>query len=100
MSNIRHYMVDFTMDEPLSEEFFDLVSYQRAAVNRYFQEGKLAHYALCIEKSKLWLIIAAESQVEVVEIIENLPLSRFMEYDIHLLSQLDSYTVRPVFSLN
>lgn len=100
MSNIRHYMVDFTMDEPLSEEFFDLVSYQRVAVNRYFQEGKLVHYALCLEKSKLWMVIAAETQVEVVEIIENLPLSRFMEYEIHLLNQFDSHSVEPVFSLN
>ena len=97
MSDIRHYMVDFTMDEPLSEEFFDLVSYQRAAVNKYFQEGKLAHYALCLERSKLWLVIAAESKVEAVEIIENLPLSRFMAYDIHLLNQFDSHSIEPIY---
>ncbi len=100
MSAAYQYMVDFTLKGTLSEEFLDLISYQRVVVNKYFQQGKLVNYALSAEKAKLWAIFNADSENEVRKMINTFPLSKFMEIEISLLSQLDGQKTEPVFSLN
>jgi len=100
MNTDYQYMVDFTFNGTLSEEFFDLIPYQRVMVNKFFQQGKLVNYALSIEKAKVWAIFNANSESEVQQMINKLPLIKFMEVEISLLSQLDGQKVEPVFSLN
>ena len=100
MNTDYQYMVDFTFNKTLSEEFFDLIPYQRIMVNKFFQQGKLINYALSIEKAKVWAIFNANSESEVRQMISKLPLIKFMEVEISLLSQLDGQKVEPVFSLN
>lgn len=100
MNTDYQYMVDFTFKGVLSEEFFDLIPYQRVMVNKFFQQGKLVNYALSIEKAKVWAIFNANSENEVRQMINKLPLIKFMEVEISLLSQLDGQKVEPVFSLN
>lgn len=35
-----HFMVDFTLPEELTDEFFDLLPYQDSVVNKYLSNGK------------------------------------------------------------
>ncbi len=100
MSMHYHFMVDFTMPGKPCDEFFDLIPYQRVVVNKYFQEGKLLNYALSEEKSKLWAVFNANSEMEVLEMLVDFPLTRFMQVEICLLSQFDGNTLEPTFSLN
>ncbi|MEO1627497.1 MAG: hypothetical protein AAFV25_20265, partial [Bacteroidota bacterium] len=62
MNNDYQFMVDFTMPEVLSDDFMNLIPYQRAMVQRYFNEGKLLNYALSLENAKLWAIFSANSE--------------------------------------
>lgn len=95
------FMVDFTLPNDLTEEFFDLVPYQRAVVNRYFGEGKLLNYALSVENQKLWAIFNAESEMEVMEMLVDFPLTKFMAVEISMLALCEMPTgVTPDFSLN
>jgi len=101
MSAPQQFMVDFTLPIELSEEFFDLVPYQRVVVNRYFGEGKLLNYALSIESAKLWAIFSARSEMEVMEMIIDFPLTKFMEVEISMLALCElPQDVIPEFSLN
>ena len=93
-------MVDFTFKDALSEEFFDLIPYQRVVINKFFQQGKLVNYALSIENGKIWAIFNANTENEIWAMIKKLPLLKFMEVEISLLSQLDGQKVKPIFSLN
>lgn len=94
-------MVDFSLPNELTEEFLDLVPYQRAVVNRYFCEGKLLNYALSIESAKLWAVFSANSEMEVMEMIVDFPLSKFMKAEISMLALCELPTrATPDFSLN
>lgn len=95
------YMVDFTLPEVLSEEFIGLIPQQRAVVNRLFMEGKLLNYALSLETSKLWAVFSAVSEMEVMDIIADMPLTSFMQVEISILTFYNTFSPKdPVFSMN
>lgn len=101
MSTEYQFMVDFTLPSELSEEFIDLIPYQRNVVNRYLSEGKLINYALSLENAKLWAVFNAESEMEVMEMIIDFPLTKFMQVEICMLSTYNAPTPTTMnFSLN
>lgn len=101
MNTEHQFMVDFTLPRELSEEFLDLIPYQRNIVNKYFSEGKLVNYALSLENAKLWAIFNADSELEVMEMIVDFPLTKFMHVEICMLSMYNAPTPAAAnFSLN
>jgi hypothetical protein len=78
-------MVDFTLPKVLSEEFLRQIPHQRAKVNKLFRDGKLVNYALSLDNSKIWATINANSELDVLQLVSQLPLTRFMQYKINLL---------------
>lgn len=101
MNTEYQFMVDFTLPPELSDEFIDLIPYQRNVVNKYFSEGKLVNYALSLENAKLWAVFNAESEMEVMEMIIDFPLTKFMQVEICMLSIYNAPTPAAMnFSLN
>ena len=101
MHSRQQFMVDFSLPNELCEEFFDLIPYQRAVINKYFCEGKLLNYSLSIENAKLWAIFNAGSEMEVMEMIVDFPLTKFMTVQISTLALCELPTgTPPEFSLN
>lgn len=95
------FMVDFTLPDILTEEFMSMIPYQRAAINRFFVEGKLVNYALSLENSKLWAIFSASSEIEVMDMISDLPLTGFMSVEISTLTFFNATEPEiPNFSMN
>lgn len=96
-----HFMVDFTLPEDLSDEFFDLLPYQDYVVNKYLANGKLVNYALSLESGKLWAIFSGNSELEIRDILTEFPLTRFMRMQINLLTCYNSmHAGAAQFSLN
>ncbi len=94
-------MVDFSLPKVLPEEFLRQIPHQRAKVNKLFRDGKLINYALSLDNSKIWAIVNADSELDVLELISQLPLSRFMQYKINLLTLFNSVSAEsPMFSSN
>lgn len=101
MTHEYQYMVDFTLPTTLPEEFLHLIPHQRAKVNKLFREGKLINYALSLDHAKMWAIFNANNETDVMDLIEELPLTRFMQIRISMLTFFNSVTSEaPVFSLN
>lgn len=95
------YMVDFSLPEVLSEEFMSLIPYQKVMINNFFKEGKLLNYALSLEDSRLWAVFSANSELEVMEMLADLPLTEFMKVNISMLTFYNGVSpVMPHFSLN
>jgi muconolactone delta-isomerase len=101
-SNQRmQFMVDFTLPSQLSEEFVSRIPQQRKAVNRLLQEGKILNYALSLENSKLWAVFTANSMEELIETIEELPLTSYMRWKVNELTFFNSgVSFTPAFSAN
>lgn len=85
-NHLVQFMVDFTMPQDLPEEFVSRIPQQRAAVNRLLSEGKILNYALSLENSKLWVVFSVTSETELINLIEQMPLTRFMKYRISELT--------------
>lgn len=101
MPEKQQYMVDFTLPAEFSPEFTALIPAQRTEVNRLMAADKIASYSLSLDSGKLWAIVNAESELEVLIMINNLPLSRFMESKIALLTFHNAVTkIQTAFSLN
>ncbi|MFN4253503.1 MAG: muconolactone Delta-isomerase family protein [Saprospiraceae bacterium] len=95
------YMVDFTLPDHLSNDFIGTIPQQRNVVSRLFSEGKLLNYALSLENSKLWAIFSAESEADLMEMISDLPLSRYMKVRISELTFYNAVqAMPPAFSVN
>ncbi len=100
-NEVYHYMVDFTMPAVLTERFTSRIPDQRALVNKYFTDGKLVSYSVSLEKLKVWAVFIAESEEEVLELIRAMPLTRYMQHDISVLTFYNILTSRvPNFSMN
>ncbi|MCF8245480.1 MAG: hypothetical protein K9J37_13395 [Saprospiraceae bacterium] len=101
MQQEYQFMVDFTLPKVLSEEFLRQIPHQRAKVNKLFRDGKLVNYALSLDNSKIWATINANSELDVLQFISQLPLTRFMKYQINLLTFYSAVNAdSPVFSMN
>ncbi|MBK8565630.1 MAG: hypothetical protein IPN76_20360 [Saprospiraceae bacterium] len=101
MTQEYQFMVDFTLPKVLSEDFLRQIPHQRAKVNKLFRDGKLVNYALSLDNSKIWATINANSELDVLELVSQLPLTRFMQYKINLLTfYTGANSDAPVFSMN
>jgi muconolactone delta-isomerase len=99
--NLNQYMVEFTMPLNLPEEFVQRIPQQRDMVNRLFQEGKVLSYALSLESGKLWSIFAATSETELMQLVQRLPLTRYMKLKVNELTFYNaSHPFSAVFSMN
>ncbi len=86
METTYHFMVDFSLPEVLTEEFMNQIPFQRAIVDRFFKEGKLVNYSLSLENSKIWAVFNANSELSVMDMIADLPLTPFMQVEISMLT--------------
>ena len=101
MQQEYQFMVDFSLPKVLPEEFLRQIPHQRAKVNKLFRDGKLVNYALSLDNSKIWATINANSELDVLQLISQLPLTRFMKYQINLLTFYSAVNAdAPVFSMN
>ncbi len=96
-NNLIQYMVDFTMPQDLPDEFFNRISQQREAVNGLLSEGKILNYALSLENSKLWAVFSVASENELMEVVQKLPLTRYMKMRV---SELTFYNAANPFALS
>lgn len=79
-------MVEIELPPAMTEDFLSLIPRQRAHVNELMNEGRILAYTLAGDRSKLWVVVAAESETEVRELIATFPLARFMRPMIHELA--------------
>ena len=95
------YMVEFNLPEVMSKEYMDLIQLQRLKVRHYFEQHIVLSYTLSYKLHKLWAIFVGKSKEEVAQQIEQLPLSKYMTYEIHELMFHETTEVAlPTFSLN
>jgi hypothetical protein len=74
----QFYMIEFDLPEVMAAEFIELLPKQRQKVDELMMQGRLHSYSLAENKSRLWMVVVASSEFEVLTLIDELPLSQFM----------------------
>lgn len=94
-------MIYIQLPAELTEEFLSLIPKQRAMVNSLMRKGIIINYTLSSDRTQLWIVMDAESEINVIEILAEFPLIRFMKPEIHELMFHNSiYVDVPKVSLN
>jgi muconolactone delta-isomerase len=94
------YMVEFELPEEFTEEFMALIPRQRFMINQMLADGIIQNYSLSLDRSRLWAVMVAESEFELMEEIERMPLIDYMVPDISQLMFHNSSMEVMQFSLN
>lgn len=95
-------MVEIILPDEMTEEFIAKIPRQRLVINQLMEKGKITSYSLSSDRTKLWCVIKAESEFDVLEIISEFPLIDFMQPTVSELMFNNTATAvkLPMFSLN
>jgi len=97
---LMQYMVVFDVPQPISEDILDLVPEQRDSLDELFTSGKLLSYTVAADRSKVWAVMIAESESELLTYIDEMPMTPFMDYDYYELMFYNTVHFMPSMSLN
>lgn len=67
----------------LTPEFMRLIPQHMQVVQRLFSEEKILTYAVSEDRTRWWCHIEAEDEMEVMEILGQMPIMPFMRPQIH-----------------
>jgi len=97
---LKQYMVEFDVIEPITHELINLIPEQRDALDELFTTGKLLSYTVSNDRTRLWAVMIAESESELLSYIDNLPMTSYMDYDYSELMFYNTVHLMPAMSLN
>ncbi|MBN8703360.1 MAG: hypothetical protein J0M08_09865 [Bacteroidetes bacterium] len=99
--NKNNFMVEIILPSILDEKFANLIPSQRALVNNLFENGTLLSYSVSSDRSKLWTIVAAKTEKEVMDILSEFPIMPYVKVEIQPLLFHNTVAINePFFSLN
>jgi muconolactone delta-isomerase len=98
---MSQFMVEIALSEVMTQEFAGKIPAQRQKVNEMMEQGILMSYALADDRSKLWCVVKADTEYEVMTIVSEFPLVDYMDFAISELLFHNMVALRlPLFSLN
>jgi ABC-type ATPase involved in cell division len=102
---MKSYMVTISLGE-FTEEFMSLIPLQRQQIGILMQSGRMASYAVSMDRSTLWMTVNAESEQEVESLVTAMPLHKYLHIEsiqdllFHERAIPQSRVSFPSFSLN
>jgi hypothetical protein len=98
---MNEYLVEMMLPELLTEDFLMKIPEHRMIINKYMSEGIITSYALAEDRSKIWATINADSELELMNIINSFPLRNSLKVHTFPLAFYNRmHLARPQFSLN
>jgi muconolactone delta-isomerase len=98
---MKQFMITSRLPEEFTREFLSRIPEQRSTVNRLLEEGTILSYSLSGDRSMLWTVLEAESEIDVLQVLAQFPLNRFMKSEItELLFHNSVSSLLPQPSLN
>lgn len=96
-----HFMANCTLPDSISMLPDQVFEHQQEWMEYHLSEGVLVNYALSLEHCRIWAIFNAESEMEVMELLINMPYSDLMQVEVSMLSVFAEVPqAPPSFSLN
>ena len=94
------FMVEFELPVYLTEDFIRQIPEHRRQTNELLADGIIKAYSLSMDRSKLWVVITATTEVDAMDQLLELPLTKYMTPDISELAFHNSEEMALHFSLN
>jgi hypothetical protein len=76
-------MVELTLPTRLSADFLSLIPDHRTFINGLIDDNVICSYNINTERSKGWILFNAESEVEVMNHVQQFPIFSFIDFYIN-----------------
>jgi muconolactone delta-isomerase len=97
---MNQYMVEIDLP-PITQEFMSLVPAQKRTINRLMADGSIESYTLSLDSARLWVVILAQSEQEVHDILDVFPIMPYCDAEVSGLKFHNAMSRElPVISLN
>lgn len=80
-----HYMADISIPAEPNAEFLALIPAQRAHVEKLLERGTVTGYSLSLDRTRLWMTLTAQNDLEAMEIVKTFPLYQYFRISVHPL---------------
>ncbi|MFT5833107.1 MAG: hypothetical protein ACI97N_000733 [Cognaticolwellia sp.] len=97
---MKQFMVEIKFNKQDFPEIMPLVPEQQEKITELMQKNKVGSYVLSLERSKLWMVVNEDTEEEVIEVLQMLPLFDFFQFDIFKLTFNNQVVAMPAISLN
>jgi len=77
---MKTFMVEVRLPVDPPQEFFSLIPSQRAMVVDLLTKRKFLSYTLAADRSKVWIVMFAESEIIARELLEQQPMDKYFSY--------------------
>lgn len=95
------FKVDIELKGAFLPEFISLIPLQRKVVDDMMNAGKIVSYALSIDRTHLWIVMEGKNEQQILDLLAQFPLIRYMKPQIYELAFYDSiHSGFPQLSLN
>lgn len=99
--DMNQYMAEIYLPNAIPQDLVNLIPAQRYQINKLFEEGVVRTYSLAWDRSRLWVVILAESQHEAYDVLDTFPIMPYCNADVYQLMFHDMATHElPRLSLN
>ena len=95
----KQYMVEFEVPE-LTPFMLGMIPEQREAIDEMMVKGKMISYSLSMNRDKAWSLMLADNESELLQIIDELPMSSYMSFNYKELMFHNTVHLIPAMSLN
>ena len=95
----KQYMVEFEVPE-LTPYMISMIPDQRVAIDEMMVKGKMVSYSLSMNRDKVWSLMLANNESELLQLIDELPMSAYMSYNYKELMFHNTVHLIPAMSLN
>lgn len=98
---MNQFMVEMKLPIVISSDLYQLIPSQRTQINRLLARGVILSYSLSSDRKKIWSVISARSEAEVIKVINTFPIIEWLDYSIFELAFNNNISqILPKFSLN
>ena len=77
---MKTFMVEVRLPLDPTQEFFSLIPSQRAMVIDLLMKRKFLSYTLAADRSKVWIVMVAETELEARAVLHQQPMDKYFSY--------------------
>jgi len=96
----KHFLIEFDYFDPTLKDFLDYEERQNRIIEAFKNTNRVISLSVSEEESIIWVVMKAESETELVYLMDSLSLPENTEYDYFELNMHLSISTFESYSLN
>lgn len=98
---MKLYMAEISLPETFTEELIELIPSQREHIDQLLEQGVVSSYTLTADRTRLWVVLQAKSQVLASRLLDSFPIADYMQFTLtELMFHNTERMGLPALSLN